>query len=132
MEEKCVKQSSYKSYLNCELLLLFSITKYISAVNRNTLQVDKSVQLLHKTWSYYVTWSYCVRTRNSTSMMGFYLIFGGWGWFVFSLVLSSCIPLGCDWCHPRKKKQRQKWHGSKAVELQARKKEMPVGQTQEV
>lgn len=70
MEEKCVKQSSCKSYLNYKIWLLFSITKYISAVNRNTLEVGKSVQFLHKTWSS----SYCVRSRNSTSMMGFYLI----------------------------------------------------------
>jgi len=33
---------------------------------------------------------------------------------------------------PATDKQCQKWHTSKAAELHARKKEMPVGQTQEV
>lgn len=135
MEEKCVKQSSCKSYLNYKIWLLFSITKYISAVNRNTLEVGKSVQFLHKTWSS----SYCVRSRNSTSVMGFYLIkkikfwfdWGGVGLF-FLWFFPPVFPWDVIDAIPEKKKQRQKWHGSKAVELQARKKEMPVGQTQEV
>lgn len=61
----------------------------------------------------------------------YYFLGGGVGLF-FLWFFPPVFPWDVIDAIPEKKKQRQKWHGSKAVELQARKKEMPVGQTQEV